>query len=109
MKLKVYKKEKPDGKMQYYAPITSEYNNKKSTYYLTVNFKKGIEIEDTSIIELKNCFFSSYLLNDKPQLKIIITEYDMIKKTGEAVQNYKEEKEEYADFGDIEISDDIII
>lgn len=107
IKLKVYKKDKGDGKFSYYAPITSEYKGKKSTYYLNVNFKKGLEIEDTSILDIKGFFFGSYLLNDRPMLKIIITDYELITKN-EAVQDYNNEKEEYADFGDIQISDDDI-
>lgn len=96
LKLKVYKKEKEDGKFSYYAPITSEYNGKKTTYYLSINFKKGMAIEDTRIIEIKDFFLSSYSINDKVMLKMVITDYDLVTKN-EAVQDYNLEKEEYAD------------
>ena len=104
LKLKVYKKIKENNKVSYYAPITSEYNGRKTTYYLLINFKKNIELEDTSLIEVKGFFLSSYWAGEA-RLKMIITEYEILEERSEALGDYKSEKEQYADFGDIEIDD----
>jgi hypothetical protein len=108
IKLLVYRKEKPDGKISYYAPITNEFNGKKTTYYLMVNFKKGLEIEENTLMDIKKFFFSSYYSGGEPRLKIIITEYEKIEQDKNAFNNYNSEKEDYADFGNIEISNEDI-
>lgn len=106
IKLKVYRKERLNGGYSYYAPIVNEFNNKKCTYYLTINFKKGTEPRDESLyINIKKFFFSSFYFNGSANVKIIVTEYE---KTGDSpadLKNYNIEKEEYAEFGNIELDD----
>lgn len=105
IKLKVYKKTKDDGKITFYAPITNEFNGKRTTYYLLINFKKGTEIEsDSALIEVKDFFLSSYWVGEA-KLKMIITDYDIVEKNKEVLADYNSEKEKYADFGEIEIDD----
>lgn len=97
--LYVYKKQKPDGKISYYSAITSEFNNRKSTYYLLINFKKGMELEKNSVIELKKFFFGSYFTGNVVRLKLIVTEYNIIDKDNNVFNDYNEEKKEYGDIG----------
>jgi len=108
LKLKVFVEPKGEGKIHYYSPIKNEFNNKRVTYYLTVNFKKGMELKETAFINVKNFFFSCFEYKNITNLKIIITDYEIIGNK-DAVENYQSEKEEYADFGDIEIPDEDII
>lgn len=104
LKLKIHKKVKEDGKISYYAPITSEFKGRKTTYYLLINFKRGIELEDTAFVEVKSFFLSSYWCGEA-RLKMIITEYEIVEDSSGILDDYKNEKEQYADFGDIEIDD----
>ena len=107
LKLKIYRRRKPNGNFGYYSPITTEFNGKKSTYYLMVNFKKGIEIqEDNAYLLVKTFFLNSYMLGNKPELKIVITDYEKIEQMSQKdIDKYNSEKEDYADFGNIEIPD----
>lgn len=108
LKLKVYVEQRENGRTHYYAPIKNSFNNKITTFYLTVNFKKGMELKESAFIKINNFFFSCFEYKNIPALKIIVTDYEIIGNK-EAVQDYKSEKEEYADFGDIEIPDENII
>lgn len=99
IKLYICRKNKPEGKVSYYTPITSEYNGRKSTYYLLVNFKKGVELYKNTTIELKRFYFGSYFTGDVVRLKIIITDFNIVEKesTREVFNEYNKEKEEYLD------------
>lgn len=105
MRLFVNKKVSEDGKVSYYSTISNEYNHRKTIYYLSVSFKKGMELDDSGVIDIKNLFFSCYPSGTQSKLKIIVTDYEKIEEEKSAFQEYNYEKEEYADFGDIEIDD----
>lgn len=107
LKLKVYVEQRENGRVHCYAPIKNSFNNKTTTFYLTVNFKKGKELKETAFIKINNFFFSCFEYKNMPALKIIVTDYEIVGNK-EAVESYQSEKEEYADFGNIEISDDQI-
>ena len=108
MRLFVNKKINKDGKVSYYSTISNEYNGRKTIYYLTISFKKDIELDESGVIEVKNFFFSCYPSGNTSKLKIIFTDYEKKEDEKSAFQEYNYEKEEFADFGNIEISDDQI-
>ena len=98
-----------NNKTSYYSTITNEYNNIKSIYYLGVKFKKGMELDKSSMLDIKNFFFSCYPSgNNQTKLMIIVTDYEKLEENRNAFEEYNDEREEYADFGDIQISDDQI-
>lgn len=63
---------------------TTSISNKKEdgTYenmFIQVNFKKGVEVEHKTKIDVKNGFMSFYTNKNEQQiLKLIITEFDIV-------------------------------
>ena len=75
MKLNVIKKIQENGKVSYYSIVQNEFNGKKTTYFLSVGFKKGTEPENTCTIDIKTMFF---------EVDRIDGDYAYLKRTDEA-------------------------
>lgn len=100
IKIVVLRKEMANGRISYYSPITSTFNGQKTTAYLLINFKKGIEVKENCVIELKKFWFSSYPSKNGARVKIVITEYEKLESRDKEVYNeYNNERQEYADLG----------
>ncbi len=76
----------------YYTSIGNK--NTDGTYenmFISVNFKKGIELPNKTKINVKNGFMSFYKTKDGlPKLKIVITDFEEIKN-----ENQTEEIEQF--------------
>lgn len=100
MRLLVNKQEQANGRINYYTVITNDYNSRTTKYYLSVGFKKGLEPEESCLIEVKNCFFSCYPSGNASKPKLMIGEYELIKQdSSPAIQEYNQTVESNEDLG----------
>lgn len=65
-----------------YYSMTISNKKEDNTYenmYITTNFKKGVELENKTKINIKNGFLSFYTNKDNNKiLKVVITEFEII-------------------------------
>lgn len=91
MKLNVIKKIQENGKVSYYSIIQNEFNGKKTTYFLSIGFKRGTEPENTCTIDIKTMFFSCFPSGNSSKLKLMVGEYELLKEdTTPAIQEYNQ-------------------
>ena len=64
----------------YSTYIKNEYNGKKITMFMDVQFINGTEPDETIYANVTDCFFSCYESKDGVKPKLVIKEYERIEK-----------------------------